>query len=469
MGKKILLGLVAAGAVYLGIQGWISNRGERYVTEILDAYNRMVSPQEHWSLKEYEGGFRGGRALLVLEMNSSEPGPFLRRLELESRVDYGPFFWRQLRPGLVRLEVDTPLKPLLQPEAARRIVGSASVEYRGILDWGHTMHETLKLSPMKIREKNATVESEAVVYESDYRLSTFQGRGLLRSDRLIYRLDGREDLGLDRPQLAMRLEPWNRQEGWVFGDWEFRADELRLRSGTEATAPLLHFRPEVVLGLHRKGKEYADARLELKIQSGDETTRKYLEGISRVSMDLELRSLGRKGLEVLKRWKEEAQKTQMELRAASAAGDDIALQKAILAFDALEGRWIEVYNTLLVPGRTRLLLKERIDGNHTSKLDLDLTFTGKKIRYDNPISATVDLLGQLERIVEGSFALDLDKALAKRLYPHGIFILDSMADKGLATLDRQGVYHLKGEIKGGKIIINGTRYAPHELIMMILI
>ncbi|WP_456393560.1 DUF945 family protein [Nitratifractor sp.] len=469
MGKKILLGLVVAGALYLGIQGWISSRGERYVTEILDAYNRVVSPQEHWSLKEYKGGFRGGRALLVLEMNNSEPGPFLHRLELESRVDYGPFFWRQLRPGLVRLEVDTPLKPLLQPEAARRIVGSASVEYRGILDWGYTMHETLKLSPMKIREENATVESEAVVYESDYRLSTLQGRGLLRSDRLIYRLDGREDLGLDRPRLAMRFEPWKREEGWIFGDWEFRADELRLRSGAESSAPLLHFRPEVVLGLHRKGKEYANARLALEIQSRDEATRKYLGGISQLSLNLELRSLGRKGLEVLRRWKEEAQKTQRELSAASASGDDIALQKAILAFDALEGRWIEVYNTLLVPGRTRLLLKEHIGGDHRGDLRLDLTFTGKKIRSDNPISATVDLLGQLERIVEGSFALEIDKELAKRLYPHGVFVLDAMTDKGLASLDRQGVYHLKGEIRGGKIIINGTRYAPHELVMMILI
>ncbi len=45
MGKKILLGLVAAGAVYLGIQGWISSRGEQYVGEILEAYNRVLSPR----------------------------------------------------------------------------------------------------------------------------------------------------------------------------------------------------------------------------------------------------------------------------------------------------------------------------------------------------------------------------------------------------------------------------------------
>jgi len=71
------------------------------------------------------------------------------------------------------------------------------------------------------------------------------------------------------------------------------------------------------------------------------------------------------------------------------------------------------------------------------------------------------------RLIDGDFDVSVKKSLLSELYPNAVFIFDSMANKNLATF-KDGVYHLKGAIKGGKIIINNTKYNPQELIMMIL-
>jgi len=143
------------------------------------------------------------------------------------------------------------------------------------------------------------------------------------------------------------------------------------------------------------------------------------------------------------------------------------MQKTILALQALDDEWVKIYNDLLIPGKTRLILDETLGSDKTSRLKLDLTFTGPKIQ-GNAMSAMIALMAHMDRLVEGSFELTLEKKLAQRLYPHAVFILDSMVSKNMATL-KEGIYHLKGQIKGGKIIINGTKYAPQELVMLILI
>jgi hypothetical protein len=195
-------------------------------------------------------------------------------------------------------------------------------------------------------------------------------------------------------------------------------------------------------------------------------TAKAWEGLEEAKLRLKVESLGIRGIEKLAAMERERQEVQSELARAVGVKDDIAMQKAILALQALDNGWIDAYNRLLIPGKTRLILDETLKGEKESRLHLDLTFTGQKLP-DDPFSAMVALTTGMDRLAEGSFDLHIEAKLLARMAPQGKMILDSMVQKGLASLT-EGVYRLKGALTGGKIVINGTRYAPQELIMMIL-
>jgi hypothetical protein len=229
----------------------------------------------------------------------------------------------------------------------------------------------------------------------------------------------------------------------------------------------LRFDASGALELRRRGQELADLSLGVRGRGLNPGTWQTMEGIKALSLQLELRGLGIRGLEELAALRRERERLQCELSTASNGGDDLAMQKAILALQALDGRWIRVYNTLLIPGTTRLHLEERILGSRESRLRLDFTFTGEKLG-GNPMSAFIALAAHVDRLAEGSFDLLLERDLARKFAPEAAMVLDAMVEKGLATL-KEGSYRLKGEYRDGKVIINGTRYDPEELALMILL
>jgi hypothetical protein len=164
----------------------------------------------------------------------------------------------------------------------------------------------------------------------------------------------------------------------------------------------------------------------------------------------------------------ERQALQEEIARAMGQGNDPAMQKAILALQVLDDSWIEAYNTLLLPGETRLILDETFTGTREGHLHLDLRFTGKRLPENDPFGAMVALTTGMENLAEGEFSLQIDQMLLKKIAPEAELLLSSMAQKGLASFEK-GTYRLQGALQKGKIIIHGTPYAPQDLIMKILL
>jgi hypothetical protein len=388
------------------------------------------------------------------------------------QVDYGPFFLSSLSLGLLRIESGGSFSHWLD-EAHRKaflatVPRDVGYRYLGVMDLFHVMHERIALSKIEAYdpETKQRLTMEPLEIVSNFVLSSLKGRAEFVSDRLALE-DGKsgEKLVVDRPWIAARIQEF-REEGPLFGTLGFAADELRL-SLKQPRTHTLRFDGQGELALLKRSETLADLRFSLGLRAMNRTTRQSWEGVRKVSVDLKLQNLGVAGIEAAAKLEREQKKIRQEMLAASRLGDDLAMQKAILALQAFDGRWIEVYNALLLPGKTRLILDERIVTEKESRLRLDLTFTGKKLQGD-PMRAFIALAAQTDRLVEGSFDLTLEKALAKKFSPEAALILDSMAEKGLAKLEG-GLYRLKGEIRGGKIVINGTRYDPQELALMILI
>ncbi|WP_292655112.1 DUF945 family protein [Nitratifractor sp.] len=473
--KKTIIGIVIGAALlFLGWRASISSDGETYLREIVTAYNKMQRGEAVAGIQRFHNGFSSATAELNVSFPVSaadETFPLKNPLRIPATLRYGPLIggWT---PGLVEIRIDQPLNAMLKPEVEkcfeRQVAKPVRIHYRGVLDWSHDMHEAAEISQIvaRDREANSTLRIEPITVRSDYALKTLTGRAELSSAAVDFQEAKRgESLSISRPKLSMDIWEFTRT-GPIFGRFAFQAPEVRVQSSLGGLKEPLHFGGRLETALLHTGKAEVDGELSLSLKALDPVTSGYWEGLRKFEGTVKLQSLGLQGIRDLAAMQAEQLRIQKALAKATADNDDIALQKAILALQALNDRWIRVYNDLLIPGKTRLVVDETLDAAKTSRLKLDLTYTGKPLQ-GNAMSAMISLMGQADRLVEGSFELTLEKDLAHRLYPNAVFVFDSMVSKNMATL-KEGLYHLKGEIKGGKIIINGTRYAPQELIMMIL-
>lgn len=474
MKKRLIAILVLLAAIFLGWRGWISSHGAQYLQEVLDAYNRGQKGESIAEVRRFENGFSSARA----EINVSFPGaemesfPLQNPLIIPAEIHYGPLV-EGLSPALMELAIDDSLNRWLKPETRRHfekeVEGNVSIRYRGVLDWSRKMHEKITIGRIlsKDPESGGLLLIAPILIRSDYDLQTLVGKATFGSEK-IHATDPRQhsELNITRPELEMVVTEF-RESGPLFGRLRIRADEISAaRSG--ARAPLaMRFAGSVSGALLHSGPEEASVEFGTDLHTDDPATLHAWKGLRLVKTDLKISGLGLKGLEDLAALQRRQQELQRDLARATGANDDVAMQKAILALQALNDDWVKIYNDLLIPGKTRLSLDETLKSDKTSSLKLDLTFTGRKLQ-GNAMSAMIELMAHLDRLVEGRFELTLEKELAGKLYPNAVFILDSMVSKNMATL-KEGLYHLKGEIKEGKIIINGTKYAPQELIMMILI
>ena len=470
--KKIILwsaGLVVL--VFLGWRGYISGHGEEYFRQYLDGSKRLQQGVVRLELKKYLNGFSSAEALVEARFSGADVSPLRNPLPIESRIDYGPFFFSELRPGLLRITTHKRLAELLTKEGAEELRRSlerpVKIDYLGIMDWGHVMHEELLLSSIRVREANMSVATVSPVrIEGTYRLSDLRGHWTLTTPRIEFENPKtRESLKIEGLSAEMSIQEIEK-EGPIFGRYSLNAQRIRAVFANAGSRERLDFGGSMRIGLEKTTPELATLKLGIALRSEDNATRTLWKGIHSASLDLTLKNLGIEGLRRLSALEKERQAIQERLATAVGDNDDLAMQKAILALQALDKRWIDIYNALLIPQKTTLHLEETIEASQRSRLLLDLRYTGQPLQGD-AMTAMISLLAHADRLAEGRFDLTLEKSLAKRLYPNGIFVLDSMVDKNLATL-KAGLYHLEGEIKKGKIIINGTKYAPQELMMLIL-
>jgi len=158
---------------------------------------------------------------------------------------------------------------------------------------------------------------------------------------------------------------------------------------------------------------------------------------------------------------EEAQGKMLE------AKTDIERQKAILEYtDLTTTKTVSIYNKIFIKNRTKLKLNLELDGDKTSFIKADLLYKADPIQ-DNMQSAIITLMAQNLAVADGTIEVQLDRDLATNINPFALIALDLLKIKGFAT-EKNGIYHLKAELKDGKIVVNGKTYTLLELSQIIL-
>ena len=471
MKKKIIIAGIILLGLYLGARGYIASKGEAYFREYVDAENRALQGKGSMELTRYEGDFSGATAQVKVKLNQGIAPALKDPLLLEFHIGNGPLFAESPVAGLIRWETRMKLADLLKPDEAKSLAEDlkepVTLRYDGAMAWDHRVEEHYLLSKIESKEgKGSRFSLAPTTIQGSFDPKTLAGRWNFESAKM--------QASNPREGVDVRLEGIHgeaavdaiEKEGPIFGSYAFGVDHARIldpRSGLKT--PIL-FHGDLKLGLKKEGSDRASFSVGIDLSSEDAGTRKLWEGIRQASLDLKMQGLGIQGLRDLAQLQKKEQHLREQLAQAVGAKDDIAMQRTILALQALQGDWVKIYNDLLLPGVTTLHLDEQISTEKTSRLVLDLRYTGKALKGDS-MSAMISLMAHLDRLAEGKVDLTLEKKLAQRLYPNAVFVLDSMVSKNMATL-KGGVYRFHGELKDGKIIVNGTRYAPQEFVMMIL-
>ena len=248
----------------------------------------------------------------------------------------------------------------------------------------------------------------------------------------------------------------------LFGLSDLKVKELSFKDKIGQKAVNAKFSLDVSTESQKVNDKYMNIALKLKSEALDTNTIALAKGIKKTDLDLELQNSEISGIVDLVKLSKEVEKLQNDLAQASTKNDDIALQKAIVKMNELTStKSVAIYNKVMVKDKTHLKLNFSLDGDKKSFVKLDLLYKANPIS-GNIQSAMIELAAQNFAIADGEFEVQLDSTMATSINPFAMIALDMLKAKGFATV-KNGVYHLKGKLKGGKIVINGKAYTLQEL------
>jgi len=208
--------------------------------------------------------------------------------------------------------------------------------------------------------------------------------------------------------------------------------------------------------------KFANMEIGISAKALNTKTIALAQGVKESKIDFAIENAGTAGILGLAKLRKEINKAQEQMMQASQNGDDVALQKAILTMNELtNSKMVPIYNQTMIKDKTRIKLYTEILGDKKSFVKLNLLYKANPVS-GNMQSAMITLAAQNLAIADGTFEVQLDSSMASTLYPMGTLLLDMLKQKGFATM-KNGIYHLKGELKGGKVIINGKAYTIQEL------
>ena len=248
----------------------------------------------------------------------------------------------------------------------------------------------------------------------------------------------------------------------LFGATNIKVKELSFKDRVGQKAVDAKFSLDIDTVSQKVNDKYMNVAFKLKSEALNTNTIALAQGIKKTELDIELKNSQIDGILDLVKLSKELEKVQDDLEQARIKNDDIALQKALLKMNELTSvNTVAIYNKVMIKDKTRLKLDFSLEGEKRNFAKVDLLYKASPIS-GNIQSAMIELAAQNIAVADGTFEVQLDSTMATAVNPFAMLALDMLKAKGFATV-KNGVYHLKGELKGGKIVINGKAYTLQEL------
>ena len=456
--KKLIIFLIVVVLGYLGVASYVESNKRAYLQEIIDSYNLAEGDALKFSLKELKEDYA------LIEVKDLESG---NSFDINTSLESGPALSSRAVITLLELKAKKELKEFFSKDEAKTLEElfkkPVEIEYEGLLDFMHIMHEDIKVSKIDFQDESSQIYISPILVRSDYSLKSLAGKTSIKTNRVIFKdIKSSNKVDIKQPYLRAKFEKFVKKEP-IYGKYALGSENISIYLKNK---PPVRFGLSFGVNLLKNSAKDVDFELSSKLKIKDEEIQKAVANIKEAKIDISFENLGVEGVRDIVEFEKERSKIESNLQKALQKKDDIAMQKAIVAMQKLEDSWTKIYNNLLIKNKTKLIIEKEIKAKKLSKIHIDLTFTGDKLSGSG-MGALIALGAKADKLFKGDIEIAIEKEILEKLYPEAGFIFDAMAKKNLAKL-KDGLYTLKAKFEDGKIIINGTKYNPQELAMMIL-
>ena len=401
----------------------------------------------------------------------SSKNPYYKELfstkPIKIRVDEGPIITTpHFTLGTAGLMATGSILDILNPKIVKDIKTKVKhipkYKYEATVSFGNEYESEFEVEPFAIKDKDIEVEISKITSKSDYDLDTFTGKESIKIDKVLVE-PKKEEGKLSLKDIDIKTESLQEpiDDIMLFMKSNFSIKEVILNFKERGKSINTKFSASFRGNSIRVDRELLDFDMGYDFKALDEKTIALAKGIKESSLDLALKKLGINGVVEFIKLSKELEEANNNLIEATQKGDDAAMQKAILATQDISNKIVPIWNKTLIANKSKIILDLELKSDKTSYVKLDLTYKGKPLS-GNVQSAMISLMAQQLGIFDGKFDIAVDSTLATSINPFALMGLDLLKAKGFVDV-KNGVYYLKGELKGGKIIIKGKAYTLPEL------
>ncbi len=456
---------------------YISSNAQKQFDIYINSMNRLT-PSIKSKVISFDGTLTGAKAKVQTSIDDPELKNRVNQIlklpiETDMRLKYGPLVYLadNIHLAVAGTQKSMKISSMIKDDALNQYKSvfpdDININLYSLISFSNKAKESMKIDIKKVLDNQEDLEFDLtpIKIDRDYDIYTLKGINKLHIDNLkIYELTNKELLGsLNNINSSFKLDAISK-DGLVYGDYNIGAEQITIN--TEKQNQSIKFSSKSKISLKNSDKEYATLKIESKLKTLNPTAKTLAMGINSAKTVIQLHNLGQKGLEKLLTLQKRRIQNQRAMQIAAAKGDSKALGRALANIARLDNEFVPVLNHIFIKGKSQIDIDEEIQSDKKSHITLNATYMGEPLSGDI-MNALVVLASRADRLFNAHLDIKLEKSLTQKLYPQASWILDSMVNKAMAK-DENGFYILKADMKDGKIIINHTKYAPQELIMLIL-
>ncbi len=439
-------------------------KSNTYMDKIVKLWSLKTNGEVDFNTTKTEDGYN-----LVISSKNKVFSTLVSKKPIKISVDEGPLITTpSFALGTASLSAKGNMLDIFSKELVGDINKSTlksepKFTFEGKVGFSDNYTSTLTIEPLEVNESDFTLKVSKIVDTGSYDLNSFTGKDSIKVDTIsIVPKKEKGHLKISGVSLNINVPQEPIENYMLFSNTTLELKKLDF-SATNRSGKQMHSNlyAKVSGETKRVDANLLDAKFSLNTKALDADTIARAQGIKDLNLDFELKSLGIKGFVELLKLNKQMQKANQELVEASNKGDDVAMQKAILKSQEFVQKMVPIWNNTFIKDKSKLVLDLNLKSDKTSYVKLDLVYKGEPIS-GNVQSAMISLMAQQLKLLDGTFDIAVDSQLASTINPFAIMGLDMLKSKGFAT-NKNGVYSLKGELKGGKIILNGKAYTLPEL------
>lgn len=356
---------------------------------------------------------------------------------------------------------------LLSKEAAKEFKKDYKEDikynYEGVISFGGELEDKFTTQPVHIADENKTIDISNILIESKTDLDDFTGESKINLDSIkVVSKSDKSTILLNGIKIQSSITDKPVDNIALFGESKMSVDKMSIK----ANSPKKSVDIEVQMDANGLSKRVDDKFLNLDLDFAykalDAKTIATLGGVQKSTIKLQFKNLGIQGVADFVKFSKKMQEFNTKMQEAVQSGNDIKLQKSLIESQEAANELVPIINNTLVKDKSRLVLDWQLKSQKQNHIKADIIYKGEPLQGSNLQGAMISLMAQQLTLIDGSFDIAIERDLIQKVNPLSLLAIDMLKQKGFIG-EKDGLYTLKGELKGGKIILNGKTYTLPEL------